>query len=218
MSCKKSKQLFNKAKDLLPGGVSIPVRAISPYPFYTKSASGSKITDVDGNTYIDYCMGYGPLLLGHNHPAIKAAITKQLDKGWLYGTPTELEVEMAALIVDLVPGIEMVRMVNSGTEAAMSAIRLARGFTGRQKIVKFDGCYHGHADSLLVSAGSGMATFGIPGSPGVPPDTARHTLSLPFNDMDAVSEAFVTFGEEIAAVIVEPTRAMILHDNAAAML
>jgi len=204
---KRSKELFEMAKRYIPGGVNSPVRAgraVGVDPAFIAKASGCLLWDADGNEYIDYVGSWGPMILGHSHPQVVSTLRERAETGTSYGAPTELEVEMAALIVDLVPGIEMVRMVNSGTEAAMSAIRLARGFTGRQKIVKFDGCYHGHADSLLVSAGSGMATLGIPGSPGVPPDTARHTLSLPFNDMGAVSEAFVKFGEEIAAVIVEP--------------
>ena len=202
-----SEKLFQKAKKCIPGGVNSPVRAgqavgIDP-PFISK-ANGCVIWDVDGNEYIDYVCSWGPMILGHAHPEIVNALEKRIKLGTSYGAPTELEVEMADIIVEMVPSIEMVRMVNSGTEATMSAIRLARGYTGREKIIKFDGCYHGHADSLLVSAGSGLATLGIPGSPGVPQDLARHTISLPFNSLENVSQAFNKFGPEIAAVIVEP--------------
>ena len=202
-----SEKLFQKAKKCIPGGVNSPVRAgqavgIDP-PFISK-ANGCVIWDVDGNEYIDYVCSWGPMILGHAHPEIVNALEERVKLGTSYGAPTELEVEMADIIVEMVPSIEMVRMVNSGTEATMSAIRLARGYTGREKIIKFDGCYHGHADSLLVSAGSGLATLGIPGSPGVPQDLARHTISLPFNKLENVSQAFNKFGPEIAAVIVEP--------------
>ncbi|MBU4426114.1 MAG: glutamate-1-semialdehyde 2,1-aminomutase [Proteobacteria bacterium] len=202
-----SEKLFQKAKKCIPGGVNSPVRAgqavgIDP-PFISK-ANGCVIWDVDGNEYIDYVCSWGPMILGHAHPEIVNALEERVKLGTSYGAPTELEVEMADIIVEMVPSIEMVRMVNSGTEATMSAIRLARGYTGREKIIKFDGCYHGHADSLLVSAGSGLATLGIPGSPGVPQDLARHTISLPFNNLEKVSQAFNKFGPEIAAVIVEP--------------
>ena len=202
-----SEKLFQKAKKCIPGGVNSPVRAgqavgIDP-PFISK-ANGCVIWDVDGNEYIDYVCSWGPMILGHAHPEIVNALEERVKLGTSYGAPTELEVEMADIIVEMVPSIEMVRMVNSGTEATMSAIRLARGYTGREKIIKFDGCYHGHSDSLLVSAGSGLATLGIPGSPGVPQDLARHTISLPFNNIENVSQAFNKFGPEIAAVIVEP--------------
>ncbi len=202
-----SEKLFQKAKKCIPGGVNSPVRAgqavgIDP-PFISK-ANGCVIWDVDGNEYIDYVCSWGPMILGHAHPEIVNALEERVKLGTSYGAPTELEVEMADIIVEMVPSIEMVRMVNSGTEATMSAIRLARGYTGREKIIKFDGCYHGHADSLLVSAGSGLATLGIPGSPGVPQDLARHTISLPFNSLESVVQAFGKFGPEIAAVIVEP--------------
>jgi glutamate-1-semialdehyde 2,1-aminomutase len=199
--------LFQKAKAYIPGGVNSPVRAgkavgIDP-PFITK-ADGCFLWDADGNKYIDYVSSWGPVILGHAHPAIISAIKETAERGTSYGAPTELEVKMAQTIVEMVPSIEMVRMVNSGTEATMSAIRLARGYTDREKLIKFDGCYHGHADSLLVSAGSGLATLGIPGSPGVPKDLAQHTISLPFNDSEALADAFEKFGPEIAAVIVEP--------------
>ena len=203
----RSKVLFEKAKKYIPGGVNSPVRAgqsvgIDP-PFISK-ANGCVIWDVDGNEYIDYVCSWGPMILGHAHPEIVNALEERVKLGTSYGAPTELEVEMADIIVEMVPSIEMVRMVNSGTEATMSAIRLARGYTGREKIIKFDGCYHGHADSLLVSAGSGLATLGIAGSPGVPQDLARHTISLPYNSLESVVQAFGKFGHEIAAVIVEP--------------
>ena len=202
-----SEKLFEKARKYIPGGVNSPVRAgqavgIDP-PFISK-ANGCVIWDVDGNEYIDYVCSWGPMILGHAHPEIVNALEERVKLGTSYGAPTELEVEMADIIVEMVPSIEMVRMVNSGTEATMSAIRLARGYTGREKIIKFDGCYHGHADSLLVSAGSGLATLGIPGSPGVPQDLARHTISLPYNSLESVVQAFGKFGPEIAAVIVEP--------------
>jgi glutamate-1-semialdehyde 2,1-aminomutase len=202
-----SKSLFQRAKTYIPGGVNSPVRAgkavgIDP-PFISK-AKGCLLWDEDGNEYIDYVCSWGPMILGHAHSEVLQALEKALRSGTSYGAPTKLEVEMAEIIVKMVPSIEMVRMVNSGTEATMSAIRLARGFTGREKIIKFDGCYHGHADSLLVSAGSGAATLGIPGSPGVPRDLAKHTISLPFNDTNGVDQAFKKFGPEIAAVIVEP--------------
>ena len=203
----KSRALFEKAKKHIPGGVNSPVRAgqavgIDP-PFISK-ANGCVIWDVDGNEYTDYVCSWGPMILGHAHPEIVNALEERVKLGTSYGAPTELEVEMADIIAEMVPSIEMVRMVNSGTEATMSAIRLARGYTGREKIIKFDGCYHGHADSLLVSAGSGLATLGIPGSPGIPQDLARHTISLPFNNLENVSQAFNKFGPEIAAIIVEP--------------
>jgi glutamate-1-semialdehyde 2,1-aminomutase len=189
----KSRVLFEKAKKYIPGGVNSPVRAgqavgIDP-PFISK-ANGCVIWDVDGNEYVDYVCSWGPMILGHAHPEIVNALEERVKLGTSYGAPTELEVEMADIIVEMVPSIEMVRMVNSGTEATMSAIRLARGYTGREKIIKFDGCYHGHADSLLVSAGSGLATL--------------HTISLPYNSLESVVQAFGKFGPEIAAVIVEP--------------
>jgi len=203
----KSKELFAKARNLIPGGVNSPVRAgkaVGVDPPFIARAEGCFLWDVDGNRYIDYVCSWGPMILGHAHPEVVEALQERLPRGTSYGAPTELEVEMAQTIVDMVPSIEMVRMVNSGTEATMSAIRLARGFTGRENIVKFEGCYHGHADSLLVSAGSGVATFGIPGCPGVPADLAGHTLSLAFNNLGAFEETMNRLGSEIAAVIVEP--------------
>ena len=199
--------LFERARKCIPGGVNSPVRAgksVGMEPPFISSAKGCFLRDVDGKEYIDYVSSWGPMILGHAREEIIEAVREQAGKGTSYGAPIELEVEMAETIVELVPSIEMVRMVNSGTEATMSAIRLARGYTGRDKIIKFDGCYHGHVDSLLVSAGSGVATLGIPGSPGVPGDLASKTISLPFNDLDGVQEAFDRYGEDIAAVIVEP--------------
>jgi glutamate-1-semialdehyde 2,1-aminomutase len=204
---KKSKELFEKAKKYIPGGVNSPVRAgkaVGIDPPFIARAQGCTLWDADGNTYIDYVSSWGPMILGHAHPDVLSALTEAIQRGTSYGAPTELEVAMAELIVSMVPSIDCVRMVNSGTEATMSAIRLARGITGRNRIIKFDGCYHGHGDSLLVEAGSGVATFGIPGSPGVPKDLARQTISLPFNNLAAVEEAFQRFGDDIAALIVEP--------------
>ncbi|MCF8128494.1 MAG: glutamate-1-semialdehyde 2,1-aminomutase, partial [Deltaproteobacteria bacterium] len=202
----KSKNLFERAKKRIPGGVNSPVRAgksVGVDPPFIASAKGALIQDADGNEYIDYVASWGPMILGHAHPEVVEAVIKSAKKGTSYGAPTESEVTMAETIVQMVPSVEHVRMVNSGTEATMSAIRLARGVTGRDKIVKFDGCYHGHSDCLLVSAGSGLATLGIPGSPGVPEDVVKHTLSLPYNNLQAVEAAFDRFGAEIACVIVE---------------
>ncbi len=203
----KSRALFERAKELIPGGVNSPVRAgksVGMDPPFISKAEGCFLWDVDGNRYIDYVCSWGPMILGHAHPNVISALQQRVPLGTSYGAPTALEIELAEAIVDMVPSIEMVRMVNSGTEATMSAIRLARGYTGRTKIIKFDGCYHGHADSLLVSAGSGVATLGIQGSPGVPNDLAGHTLSLAYNHLDGVKEAFERCESEIAAVIVEP--------------
>lgn len=203
----RSNRLFDRARQVIPGGVNSPVRAgksVGMDPPFIARASGAQVWDVDGKAYIDYVGSWGPMILGHAHPRVLEAIERAIRDGTSYGAPTEGEVQMAELIVSMVPSIEMVRMVNSGTEATMSAIRLARGVTGRDKIVKFDGCYHGHADSLLVSAGSGVATLGIPGSPGVPGDLARHTLSLPYNNAAAVKLAFDRYGSDIACIIVEP--------------
>jgi len=203
----KSKKLFERARNLIPGGVNSPVRAgkaVGVDPPFIARAKGCTLWDVDQKRYIDYVCSWGPMILGHAHPAVVKALQERITKGTSYGAPTRLEVEMAQTIVEMVPSIEMVRMVNSGTEATMSAIRLARGYTGRDKVIKFEGCYHGHADSLLVSAGSGVATLGIPGCPGVPAELAGHTLSLCFNDLDQVAEAMARFGREVAAIIVEP--------------
>jgi glutamate-1-semialdehyde 2,1-aminomutase len=199
--------LFERARKKIPGGVNSPVRAgkaVGVDPPFIDKAKGCFLWDAEGKQYIDYVCSWGPMILGHAHPEVVQAIAEALERGTSYGAPTRLEVEMAETIVEMVPSVEMVRMVNSGTEATMSAIRLARGFTGREKIVKFEGCYHGHADSLLVSAGSGVATLGIPGCPGVPRDVAKHTLTLPLNNTEGLEMAFKRYGAEIAAVIVEP--------------
>ncbi|WP_421344508.1 glutamate-1-semialdehyde 2,1-aminomutase [Aeromonas veronii] len=203
----KSDQLFEQARQTIPGGVNSPVRAfngVGGTPRFIDHADGAYLYDVDGQAYVDYIGSWGPMLLGHNHPAIKAAVIKAVEKGLSYGAPTEIEVLMAEKVRQIVPSMEQVRMVNSGTEATMSAIRLARGYTGRDKIVKFEGCYHGHADSLLVKAGSGALTLGQPNSPGVPADFAKHTLTCVFNDLASVREAFTQYGSEIACIIVEP--------------
>jgi glutamate-1-semialdehyde 2,1-aminomutase len=202
----KSSRLFARAQDLIPGGVNSPVRAfraVGGTPLFIKSAQGPFITDVDGRRFIDYVGSWGPMILGHADPEIVAALQAVAVNGTSFGAPNELEVELAAEIADAVPSIEMVRMVNSGTEATMSAIRLARGVTGRDKLVKFEGCYHGHADSLLVKAGSGVATLGLPDSPGVPAALAQNTVTVPFNDAAAVEDVFKQH-DDIAAVIVEP--------------
>lgn len=210
MDRKRSETLFEEACRTIPGGVNSPVRsarAVGTSPLFIREASGCHIVDEDGNRYIDYVASWGPLITGHAHPAVVEAITAAAARGTSYGIPTRVEVEMAEKVVAMVPSIEMVRMVNSGTEATMSAIRLARGATGRKKIVKFDGCYHGHGDSLLVKSGSGLATFGIPGTPGVPEEIVLHTLSIPFNDIDALTELMGKTGNEVAAVILEPVPA-----------
>jgi len=200
----RSEELFERAKRLIPGGVNSPVRAFKPYPFFTRYAEGSRIFDVDGKEYIDYCMGYGPLILGHAPRPVVEAVRDQLEKGTLYGTPTEQEVELAELICEAVPCAEMVRLVNTGTEATMSAIRAARGFTGRKKVVKFEGCYHGSHDYVLVKAGSGAATFGVPDSLGIPEETTGNTIVLPYNDFESFEDAIEREGEGVAAVIIEP--------------
>ncbi len=203
----KSERLYRQAEAVIPGGVNSPVRscrAVGTNPLFIASGKGSKIFDVDGNAYIDYVGSWGPLILGHAHPEVVAALKAAAERGTSFGIPTTLEVELAQLISELVPSMEMVRLVNSGTEATMSAIRVARGYTGRSKIIKFDGCYHGHADALLVKAGSGVATLGIPGSAGVPADFVRYTLSLRFNDLEQVAEVMQKQGEEVAAIILEP--------------
>lgn len=204
MNENKSKQLFDRAKKVLPGGVNSPVRAFGPYPFFVECAQGSKLYDVDGKAYVDYCMAYGALLLGHANSEIMEAVKAQLAKGSLYGAPTELEVKFAELIQKASPCMEMMRLVNSGTEATMHAIRTARGYTGRKKIVKFEGCFHGSHDNVLVKAGSGAATFGTPNSLGIPEETTQNTIVLPYNDVGAVEETFNREGNEVAAVIVEP--------------
>ena len=202
-----SEKLYREAQEIIPGGVNSPVRscrAVGTHPLFITSGQGSKIYDVDGNAYIDYVGSWGPLILGHAHPEVVAAVKEAAEQGTSFGIPTTREIELAQMIIQLVPSMEMVRMVNSGTEATMSAIRLARGYTGRHKIIKFDGCYHGHADTLLVKAGSGVATLGIPGSAGVPPDFVQYTLSLRFNDLDQVASVMQDQGDEVAAIILEP--------------
>lgn len=202
----RSDELFNIAQNLIPGGVNSPVRAfrgVGGTPRFVKSARGATITDVDDRTYIDYVGSWGPMILGHADEELVAALQEVAARGTSFGAPTELEVELAQEVIDAVPSIEMVRMVSSGTEATMSAIRLARGVTGRTKLVKFEGCYHGHADSLLVKAGSGVATLGLPDSPGVPGALAANTLTVPFNNIPALNEVFAEH-EDIAAVIIEP--------------
>ncbi|MDO6692082.1 glutamate-1-semialdehyde 2,1-aminomutase [Aliiglaciecola sp. 3_MG-2023] len=203
----KSTQLFEQAQKHIPGGVNSPVRAFKAVggtpPFIVK-ADGPYIYDADGKKYIDYVQSWGPMVLGHNNPKIRQAVIKAAENGLSFGAPTESEVTMAELVNKLVPSMEMLRMVNSGTEATMSAIRLARGVTGKNKILKFEGCYHGHADSLLVKAGSGALTLGVPSSPGVPADVAQHTLTMEYNNIDSVKQAFAEFGDDIACIIVEP--------------
>ena len=206
-SYEKSRYLFEKAKKIIPGGVNSPVRAcrsVGTEPIFIERAMGSRLIDADGNPYIDYVGSWGPMILGHSHPDVTSAIQRVLMRGTSFGAPVDLEVELAEMMIDAVPSIEKVRMVNSGTEATMSAIRVARGVTGRDIIIKFDGCYHGHADSFLVAAGSGVATLGIAGSPGVPEAVIRHTLSLPYNNMDAFVSVMQKSGDGVAAVIVEP--------------
>lgn len=207
MNTSKSDTLFEKAKLLIPGGVNSPVRAfksVGRNPIFISKAKGSKIWDVDGNEYIDYVGSWGPMLLGHSHPNIIEAIKKTAESGTSFGAPTELEVMMAELITKIMPSIEMVRMVNSGTEATMSAIRLARAYTGKDKIIKFEGCYHGHGDSFLIKAGSGAMTFGVPDSPGIPKSIADYTLTARFNDVASVEELISKNKSEIATLIVEP--------------
>ncbi len=205
-----SEHYFEEARKSIPGGVNSPVRAcksVGRNPIFVERGMGAYIYDADGNEYIDYVCSWGPMILGHCHPEVQGEVAEALDGGTSFGIPTWREVELAEKIVAMVPSIEKVRLVNSGTEATMSAIRLARGFTGRKKIVKFDGCYHGHADSFLVKAGSGVATLGIPGSPGVPEEIVANTISIPFNDPDAVKELLKKEARDIAAVIVEPVPA-----------
>ncbi|WP_223638277.1 glutamate-1-semialdehyde 2,1-aminomutase [Planococcus sp. 4-30] len=207
MTYEKSSAAFTEAKKLMPGGVNSPVRAfksVNMDPIFMQSGSGATITDIDGNTYIDYVLSWGPLILGHAHPEVVKAIQETAALGTSFGAPTELENTMAKLVMERVPSIEMVRMVSSGTEATMSALRVARGYTGRDKILKFEGCYHGHGDSLLIKAGSGVATLGLPDSPGVPASIAKNTITVPYNDLESVRMAFQEYGDDLAAVIVEP--------------
>ena len=203
----RSAELFDRAKRVLPGGVNSPVRAfraVGGTPFFVASAAGCRLTDADGKIYVDYVCSWGPLILGHAHPAVLDAVRQAAERGWTYGAPCAAEVELAEEVRGRMPSLEMMRFVNSGTEATMSAVRLARAATGRDLIVKFDGCYHGHADSFLVKAGSGVATLGLPDSPGVPAALAGLTLTAPFNDANAVADLFRTHTDRIAAVIVEP--------------
>lgn len=202
-----SERLFSRAQQVIPGGVNSPVRAfraVGRDPLFIRSAAGAHITDADGNTYIDYVGSWGPMILGHAHPVVIEAIREAAARGTSYGAPTELEIELAAEIIGAFPSIERVRLTSSGTEAAMSAIRLARGFTGRDRIVKFEGCYHGHSDGLLVKAGSGLATFGTPDSAGVPADVAHNTIVVSYNDVAVLEKVFEDQGREIACVIIEP--------------
>lgn len=199
--------MFAEAQQYIPGGVNSPVRAfksVGTDPVFIQRGDGAYLWDVDGNRYIDYVASWGPLILGHRHPAVIEALHNYLDFGTSYGAPTELETQLAKMICEAVPSVEMVRMVNSGTEATMSALRLARGYTGRNKIIKFEGCYHGHADLLLIKAGSGALTFGVPNSPGVPASTASNTITAPFNNLAVLKEIFAQHGDDIAAVIIEP--------------
>ncbi len=202
-----NRELFEEAQRFFPGGVNSPVRAfraVGGQPFFVASAQGATITDVEGRTYLDYVGSWGPMIVGHAHPRVVAALQKAAERGTSYGAPTPQETELARLVMGALPSIERLRFVSSGTEACMSALRVARGFTGRDGILKFDGCYHGHADSLLVKAGSGAMTFGVPDSGGVPADLARHTLTVPYNDVAAVRRVFAEAGDSIAAAIVEP--------------
>ncbi|MDH4040449.1 MAG: glutamate-1-semialdehyde 2,1-aminomutase [Gammaproteobacteria bacterium] len=202
-----SEQLFERARRHIPGGVNSPVRAfkaVGGTPVFIERSDGAYVFDCEGKRYIDYVLSWGPMIMGHNHPEVREAVIRQSEKGLSFGTPTELEIELADRVCEIMPGMDMVRMVSSGTEATMSAIRLARGYTGRDTIVKFEGCYHGHSDSLLVKAGSGALTLGVPSSPGVPAALADLTLTLTYNDPDGVRAAFAGYGDRIACVIVEP--------------
>lgn len=204
---KKSAKAFKKAQKVIPGGVNSPARAFSAVemdPIFIEKGEGAYLYDIDGNKYLDYVNSWGPMILGYNPPQVIKKLKKQLKKGTSFGAPTEIETEIAELIVDFYPAVDKVRMVNSGTEATMSAIRLARGYTGRDKIIKLEGCYHGHGDSLLVDAGSGVATLGIKGSPGVTENTAKETIVVPYNDQQAIEKVFVEYGSEIAGIILEP--------------
>jgi glutamate-1-semialdehyde 2,1-aminomutase len=210
LDTRQSEKLFARAQELIPGGVNSPVRAfrsVGGTPCFIERGQGAHIWDVDGNRYVDYVLSWGPLVLGHAHPKVIAPLQEALTRGTSYGAPTALESELAELVIQTIPSIEMIRFVNSGTEATMSALRLARAYTGRDKIIKLAGCYHGHADMLLVQAGSGVATLGLPDSPGVPTTATAHTLTAEFNDLEAVRELFEAYPTEIAAVIAEPIAA-----------
>ena len=203
----RSEELFERAKKSIPGGVNSPVRAfkaVGGTPRFMARSDGAYIWDADGKRYIDYVLSWGPMIMGHNHPEVREAVIKAAEHGLSFGCPTEIECEVAEVICSYVPSVDLLRMCNSGTEATMSAIRLARGATGRDKIIKFEGCYHGHSDSLLIKAGSGALTFGVPSSPGVPEVLAQHTVTLPYNDTVALKQAFAEIGDELACVIVEP--------------
>ncbi|MBW2471304.1 MAG: glutamate-1-semialdehyde 2,1-aminomutase [Deltaproteobacteria bacterium] len=207
MKIDNSNLFFNKAQKLIPGGVNSPVRACKSVgcdPLFVKKAAGSKIIDVDNNEFIDFVCSWGPMILGHNHPKVVTAIQQALENGTSYGAPTPLEIELAEMVINAFPAMDKVRFVSSGTEATMSAIRLARGYTGKKVVVKFDGCYHGHADSFLVQAGSGVITLGIPGSPGVPDDIVKNTISIPYNDFETLEKTLADESLEIACVIIEP--------------
>ncbi len=207
MKIENSRSFFNKAQKVIPGGVNSPVRACKSVgcdPLFVKKALGSKIIDVDNNEFIDFVCSWGPMILGHNHPKVVSAIQQALENGTSYGAPTPLEIELAEMVISAYPAMDMVRFVSSGTEATMSAIRLARGYTGKKVVVKFDGCYHGHADSFLVQAGSGVITLGIPGSPGVPDDIVKNTVSIPYNDFETLEKTLTEKSLEIACVIIEP--------------
>jgi glutamate-1-semialdehyde 2,1-aminomutase len=210
MNGQRSAELFAEAQQVIPGGVNSPVRAfgsVGGTPRFIERASGPHLWDADGQRYIDYVLSWGPMILGHAHPLVVAALHEGIQLGTSYGAPTALETELAQLIIEALPSVEMVRFVNSGTEATMSALRLARAYTGRSKIIKFTGCYHGHADALLAQAGSGVVTLGLPDSPGVPPETTAHTLTAPYNDLAAVQRLFEEYPDEIAGLIVEPIAA-----------
>jgi glutamate-1-semialdehyde 2,1-aminomutase len=202
-----SERLFERAQKYIPGGVNSPVRAfkaVGGTPVFVERSEGAYFYDPQGKRYIDYVLSWGPMIMGHNHPAVREAVIKQSEKGLSFGAPTELEIQLAERLCTIMPGMDLVRMVNSGTEATMSAIRLARGYTGRDTIVKFEGCYHGHSDSLLVKAGSGALTMGVPSSPGVPASVADHTITLNYNDSEGVRAAFAEIGDKVACIIVEP--------------
>ena len=206
----RSHDLYQEAQQLLPGGVNSPVRAfrgVGGEPVFIDHAQGPYLYDVDGNRYLDYVQSWGPMILGHTYPSVVEAVVQASQRGFSFGAPTQAESELAKLVMERVPSVEMIRFVNSGTEATMSALRLARAFTGRDKIVKFSGCYHGHADMLLVQAGSGVATMGLPDSPGVPIETTKNTLTVAYNDTDAIKQLFSSYGDQIAAIIVEPVAA-----------
>jgi glutamate-1-semialdehyde 2,1-aminomutase len=207
MNINNSRSYFSKAQEVIPGGVNSPVRACKSVgcdPLFVKKAIGSKIIDVDNNEFIDFVCSWGPMILGHNHPKVVAAIEQALVNGTSYGAPTPMEIELAEMVINAFPAMDKVRFVSSGTEATMSAIRLARGYTGKKVVIKFDGCYHGHADSFLVQAGSGVITLGIPGSPGVPDDIVKNTISIPYNDFETLEKTLADESLEIACVIIEP--------------